>query len=603
MKSKNNSTLKIKSGSPYECAFVFIVTAFAIVTLTLNSFHHSFINDSSYVDPFSHPSMIQPSLDTVKTIDQRESNNINEDGHNTTLTNQATIPQQKKENLARGRDDKFDPNHTLAGLNCEAYGGPSKDIAQEMVYWSDIPSDSKFISPFFQGNHANDVKSHVQYMTFEPDGGGWNNIRMAMETVVVLAHAMGRTLVLPPAQGIYLMKKDRRHNVHFTFADFFHLESVANEHAGLDIISMEEFLEREAMTGRLRHKETGEISFPPGNRTDWNGIKDAEKTMLKEYLRNVTHTPTWKPGSCLAAFPTSNDSKDIEDLYEMLIFALKSDSKSYFDSPTPVDSDSVARMKEQLAGRKDLCVYDEEMQFAPVVHMMCYPKQHVRLLTHFYTFIFFEDWKQQMWAHRFVRDHLRYVDELQCAAARVVHALREIARKQPNNPDGLFDSMHIRRGDFQFKETRLDAPQLYEKSKQWVPEKSVVFISTDERDKSSFFGPFKEHYEVYFLDDFKHLFPDMNTNLYGMLDQLVATRGRTFVGTYFSTFTGYINRMRGYHVNKMKTEGYELGKVNSYFFTKKQDVMNHYTSFDHPLFAREFPFAWRDIDKGVNMLE
>jgi hypothetical protein len=439
-------------------------------------------------------------------------------------------------------------------------------------------------------------------MTFEPDGGGWNNIRMAMETVVVLAHAMGRTLVLPPAQGIYLMKKDRRHNVHFTFADFFHLESLANEHAGLDIISMEEFLKREAMSGRLRHKETGEISFPPGNRTDWNGIKDAEKNILKEYLRNVTHTPTWRPGSCLAAFPTSNDAKDIDDLYKMLESSLKTGSKSYYDNPTAVDSDSVSRMKEQLAGRKDLCVYDEEMQRAPVVHMMCYPKQHVRLLTHFYTFIFFEDWKQQMWEHRFVRDHLRYVDELQCAAARIVHALREIARKQPNNSNGLFDSMHIRRGDFQFKETRLDAPQLLEKSKQWIPEQSAVFISTDERDKT-FFDPFKEHYDIYFLDDFKHLFPDMNTNLYGMLDQLVATKGRTFVGTYFSTFTGYINRMRGYHVNKIKGEGYELGKVNSYFFTKKHDVMNHYTSFDHPLFAREFPFAWRDIDKGINMLE
>jgi hypothetical protein len=33
-------------------------------------------------------------------------------------------------------------------------------------------------------------------MTFEPDGGGFNNIRMAMETVLAIAHASGRTLVL-----------------------------------------------------------------------------------------------------------------------------------------------------------------------------------------------------------------------------------------------------------------------------------------------------------------------------------------------------------------------------------------------------------------------
>jgi hypothetical protein len=53
----------------------------------------------------------------------------------------------------------------LAGLNCDAYGGPAPEIAAEMVYWSDIPSDSEFISPF----HAKHGQ-HKRYLTFEPDG-------------------------------------------------------------------------------------------------------------------------------------------------------------------------------------------------------------------------------------------------------------------------------------------------------------------------------------------------------------------------------------------------------------------------------------------------
>ena len=56
--------------------------------------------------------------------------------------------------------------HHLAGLSCDAYGGPSQQVAQEMVYWEDIPTDNKWISPFKQSKVT-------QYLTFEPDGGGW----------------------------------------------------------------------------------------------------------------------------------------------------------------------------------------------------------------------------------------------------------------------------------------------------------------------------------------------------------------------------------------------------------------------------------------------
>ena len=44
-------------------------------------------------------------------------------------------------------------------------------------------------------------------MTFEPDEGGFNNMRMAMETVLVFAAATGRTLVMPPRQRFYLLAR------------------------------------------------------------------------------------------------------------------------------------------------------------------------------------------------------------------------------------------------------------------------------------------------------------------------------------------------------------------------------------------------------------
>ena len=54
--------------------------------------------------------------------------------------------------------------HTLGGLSCAKHGGPSDEVASEMVYWSDIPSDSQFVSPFKK-------EGETKYMTFEPDGG------------------------------------------------------------------------------------------------------------------------------------------------------------------------------------------------------------------------------------------------------------------------------------------------------------------------------------------------------------------------------------------------------------------------------------------------
>ncbi|GKY94306.1 hypothetical protein MPSEU_000396400 [Mayamaea pseudoterrestris] len=489
------------------------------------------------------------------------------------------------------------PQSTLAGLNCVAHGGPSD--ASEMVYWRDVASDQRFVSPFRiqQGPR--------QYMTFEPDGGGWNNIRMAMETVLGLAVATGRTLVLPPAQRMYLLAKDRdKHKTEFTFADFFPLEEVSREHAGLDIISMKDFLEETAMKGTLRNKYTGEVEFPPdNNRTDWDG---QDFTILKVWLRNVTITPLWAPHKCLAAFPAKGGSADVEELMTMQqqIAADGQPQQEFVDNPVPVDAAPMERMKENLSGRKELCVYDEEMQKAPVLHFMCSHKLRVRMLVHFYAFLFFEDWREDLWMKRFMRDHVRYADEIQCAAARIVAAMREYARSKPGNQNGEFDTFHIRRGDFQFKQTRISAEEIYENIKDVLPDGSIVYVATDERDKS-FFDPLKQHYDLKFMSDFKDAIEGVNTNYYGMIDQLVASRGVKFFGCWHSTFTGFINRMRAYHAIKDKSPGHEKGVLpTSYYYVlqKSRDAMHKYSVLHGAFFNREFPVSWKDIDRGVEEL-
>ena len=113
---------------------------------------------------------------------------------------------------------------------------------------------------------------------------------------------------------------------------------------------------------------------------------------------------------------------------------------------------------------------------------------------------------------RFMRDHMRYIDEIQCAAARVVAAVRRRARERnATNSRGEFDTMHIRRGDFQYKATRVDADEIYKVTKRKFAEGSTVYIATDEHDKP-FFKTLMEHYDVVFMDDFLDELADVNTN-------------------------------------------------------------------------------------------
>ena len=97
---------------------------------------------------------------------------------------------------------------SIAGLNCESHGGPSQKDSNELIYWRDIPSDATFTSMFYspksqeQSYEASNSFWKTKYLTFEMDSSGWNNIRLGLENIMLLAHTMGRTLVMPPKRHL-----------------------------------------------------------------------------------------------------------------------------------------------------------------------------------------------------------------------------------------------------------------------------------------------------------------------------------------------------------------------------------------------------------------
>jgi hypothetical protein len=452
-------------------------------------------------------------------------------------------------------------------LQCSSFGGPSDKAAAEMVYWrNDIPPDKEFRSIY---------DGEGKYFVYEPDEAGFSNVRMGFETVVALAKATGRTLVLTPTMRFAQLEHKHPEGIRsYSYNDFFDISNIP-------VMSMEDYLNRVAMTGQLRNAN-GEVSFPPDNRTNWDGrlgntfnpgVGDA--TAFFKWLSESTLAITWKRDSCIIPFPSENDSNRLISMHDAVKnILLKEDGSNgpqkriqkYNGNPIPVNSTMMDRLREMLADRKQFCDYDIRLQEAPSIYMTGHESTGSRPLIQFFAYLFFETWERDLQMKRFIRDHLRFSNIIQCAAARIVHGIREIARKVggDKNKHGGFDTMHVRREDFKgldvYKDGIVHPHQMLED--KFFEAQRTVYIATDEKDKA-FFEPLHKHHKILFLRDFDHLIVGIDPNYYGMIEQLVCAKGDKFVGTFYSTFTGYINRVRGYHAQKMGTAEARKGFLNS----------------------------------------
>jgi len=228
-----------------------------------------------------------------------------------------------------------------------------------MAYWNNPQGtrDQEFISPFL---HTNDDE---KYITFSTDRGGWNNVRMAMEIMFVIAAATGRTLVLPPKEPLYRLDGDKRHRER-GFADFFSLGT--SEFAKkVKIISTTEFIKREG-------GPDGRVPVPEGMRE--NVMNSAEVCVkmkkeknfcgyIKNYLNEVGHTPDVGAANGCVIFD--------KDLYEG-------------NSATSETESSIS----SFCGDRKRFVLTSEVNDHTLIHFRTDEKE-LRLLAHFYNMIHF----------------------------------------------------------------------------------------------------------------------------------------------------------------------------------------------------------------------
>jgi len=79
---------------------------------------------------------------------------------------------------------------------------------------------------------------------------------------------------------------------------------------GLDMISMQNFLEREIMSGRIVSKATGQAIFPPGNRTNWRSASPESVEELNKWSRTIGFTSPWNFDQCMVGFTAKPSDVD-----------------------------------------------------------------------------------------------------------------------------------------------------------------------------------------------------------------------------------------------------------------------------------------------------
>uniref|UniRef100_A0A7S3NKG5 O-fucosyltransferase family protein n=1 Tax=Aureoumbra lagunensis TaxID=44058 RepID=A0A7S3NKG5_9STRA len=439
-------------------------------------------------------------------------------------------------------------------LMCEG-----KEIKSEVVYWKDVSSDKEYIAPTAKQD------SYEQYLTFEYDMGGWNNVRMGVECIVVVAHATGRTLVVPPPQNLYLLgapqidpKTGKKKHKKLGFSDFFNLDALRS-HKGLKVLTMEAFLQRQLVELKLQSK------LPPGNKTDLWGKQ------LWSYLGSIADgKPMWS-GTVLA----------MPD-----------------DFPEPGNEKERQLIQQYAAGRR-LSRYQE---FTNKRHLHIPAGGKHRLLQHFYTFTVFRDSYQRNFYRRLIRDSMRYIDPVHCAGNKMIQAIQSIS--QNLGFGGKYYALHIRRGDFQYKNVKLPASTIVQnlKGNTIIPRNSLVYIATDDPQGTcehcrsggklcppanrsapqSSYPPgcmadpswdafinngwilvFSRNFTTQHESNVAGALDGVNPNYLGLIETIICSRAEAFAGTWFSTFTGYIHRLRGYHGLAESTYYHSNGKLDA----------------------------------------
>lgn len=139
---------------------------------------------------------------------------------------------------------------------------------------------------------------------------------------------------------------------------------------------------------------------------------------------------------------------------------------------------------------------------------------------------------------------LKYLPEIESLAAAIISDL------------GKYNAVHLRLGDFLKQRPEYGATSRSGEFRDYIDaafsKDMPVLVATDSLEQKQLFEPLFDGFTLRFIDElifdrFRDEFsqlPFTDFNVLTLLNQLICSASRTFVGTYFSTFTGVIHKLR-----------------------------------------------------------
>lgn len=329
-------------------------------------------------------------------------------------------------------------------------------VLQRMQYWS--PAEEA-------------LPSTGKYLLFTTDAGGLNNIRIGWEMTGLVALRTGRTLVLPPKAGMYLL-------------DFgpWNTRIVGDTSNWTRQTAVEDLINLKQLKGVLPTLTAEEFEKEVG--MTWAEAKEqSEATPQKDYT--VCHFSDW-------------DRFTSKFLY----------------------------MEGKSPKREGFSCGEWWLRGGPRTE-------------------FRQEMTEADWA--LLRHGFVWHPDAFAIAAKAVHYL------------GLFQyvAVHARYGDFAEHQAQRSPEDIYDNWKPLIDNATALYISTDRQE--NFYDGFAERHNIRLvmwpdlfteatggaLSDVKKQFsPERFYKMTGLVEELICTFARVFVGTDRSSFTGHIERMR-----------------------------------------------------------